>query len=81
MRQGDGSLGWPEESPFEAIVVTAGALEVPKALMNQLTVGGRLVIPVGPRQVQELRRIRRTGNDAFEEETHIGVRFVPLVAT
>lgn len=79
VRQGDGSLGWPEESPFDGIVVTAAAPAVPETLKTQLAIGGRLVIPVGPPRVQELLRIRRTGNDRYIQERHLGVRFVPLV--
>lgn len=79
VRQGDGSLGWPEKSPFEAIVVTAGAQEIPGTLMAQLALGGRMVIPVGPREVQELIRIRRTGEHDYAREARLGVRFVPLV--
>jgi protein-L-isoaspartate(D-aspartate) O-methyltransferase len=79
VREGDGTLGWPEESPFESIAVTAGAQGVPAALRQQLAVGGRLVIPVGPREVQELRRIRRSGKERYDEERLFAVRFVPLV--
>ncbi len=76
---GDGTLGWPERAPFDAIVVTAGAPVVPDALLEQLADGGRLVMPVGPEtRGQELLRIRRRG-DSFSEE-HLGaVRFVPLI--
>jgi protein-L-isoaspartate(D-aspartate) O-methyltransferase len=81
VREGDGTLGWPEESPFEAIVVTAGACGVPEPLKRQLAIGGRLVIPVGSREVQKLRHIRRTGEDRYEEERHLAVRFVPLVGS
>ncbi|HUP42871.1 MAG TPA: protein-L-isoaspartate(D-aspartate) O-methyltransferase, partial [Thermoanaerobaculia bacterium] len=60
IRVGDGSLGWPEHAPFDAIVVAAGAPEVPEALKEQLAVGGRLVIPVGQgRTLQDLLRLRR----------------------
>lgn len=76
---GDGSLGLPEVAPFDAIVVTAGSPIVPPALVDQLTDGGRLVIPVGPEpRLQELVRVRRSGEDNVEES--LGpVRFVPLV--
>jgi len=81
VHEGDGSLGWPFNAPYDAIVVTAAAPKVPAALEQQLAVGGRLVIPVGSRQVQELLRIRRTGEDTFEQEKRLSVRFVPLVGT
>jgi protein-L-isoaspartate(D-aspartate) O-methyltransferase len=79
VREGDGTLGWPEESPFEAVVVTAGARGVPQPLKRQLAIGGRLVIPVGPQDMQELRLVRRTAEDAYATEPHLPVRFVPLV--
>ncbi|WP_243374739.1 protein-L-isoaspartate(D-aspartate) O-methyltransferase [Geotalea sp. SG265] len=76
---GDGSLGWPEYAPYDAIVVTAGAPELPKALLHQLTVGGRLVIPVGPTQtLQMLMRARRISESEFKREELCAVRFVPL---
>lgn len=80
VRHGDGTLGWPEHAPFDAIAVAAGGPDVPPALKQQLAIAGRLVIPVGtdPR-LQELVRIRRTGPDRFERENLGGVRFVPLV--
>ena len=76
----DGTLGWPEHAPYDAIVVTAGGPEVPESLKAQLKVGGRLVIPVGadPRS-QELVRVTRTSEEAFRTEVITGVRFVPLV--
>ena len=80
---GDGSLGWPEEAPYDAIVVTAASPEVPTPLKEQLADGGRLLVPVGPRWTQHLVRVRRRagrhGEDAFETETLIGVAFVPLI--
>jgi protein-L-isoaspartate(D-aspartate) O-methyltransferase len=79
VRQDDGSRGWPEHSPYDAITVTAGAAEVPEALKQQLTVEGRLVIPVGPSIAQQLVRIRRISQDEFTREELFGVRFVPLV--
>ncbi len=80
VRQGDGTRGWPEAAPFDAIVVAAGGPRVPEALRRQLVVGGRLVIPVGPVVgLQELVRIRRTGPHRYEEENLSSVRFVPLV--
>jgi protein-L-isoaspartate(D-aspartate) O-methyltransferase len=75
---GDGSLGWPEGAPFDGILVTAGAPDVPETLKAQLADGGRLVIPVGPRESQVLLRITRRG-DEFETESLLECRFVPLV--
>lgn len=84
-RHGDGTLGWPAFAPFDGILVTAGAPEVPKALLEQLREpdehhpGGRLVIPVGDAEGQRMTRITRTGPDRYErEETHV-FRFVPLI--
>lgn len=76
---GDGTLGWPEEAPFDAIVVTASAPDVPPALRQQLADGGRLVLPTGPeRRAQALLRIRRIADDYTTED--LGpVRFVPLI--
>jgi protein-L-isoaspartate(D-aspartate) O-methyltransferase len=78
--QGDGSLGLPEDAPFDAIMVAAGSPSVPSALKEQMTIGGRLVIPVGatPR-VQSLLRIRRTEHDKWQEEDLGPVAFVPLI--
>lgn len=77
---GDGSLGWPEHAPYDAIVVAAGGPDVPDALKAQLAVGGRLVIPVGATlQTQKLLRVVRIGEEEYREE-HLGdVRFVPLI--
>lgn len=80
VHQGDGTLGWPEAAPYDAIVVTAGAPDVPEALMNQLAPNGRLVIPVGGAQhYQTLVRVRREGEDKFRREELCAVRFVPLI--
>lgn len=76
VRQGDGYEGWPDEAPFDAILVTAAPDHVPPALVEQLAVGGRMIIPVG-RFVQELRLIRKTPRGVVEEPT-IPVRFVPM---
>ncbi|TWU17436.1 Protein-L-isoaspartate O-methyltransferase [Novipirellula galeiformis] len=76
----DGTLGWPEHAPFDAIVVSAGAPRVPPALLQQLVIGGRLVIPVGDQQhCQKLIRVTRRGEDDFQHEQLTDVRFVPLV--
>lgn len=78
LRIGDGSEGWPEEAPFDGIIVTAGAPHIPTQLMHQLAVGGRLVIPVGSQFEQILKRVTRTA-DGFHIEQSVGCRFVKLV--
>jgi protein-L-isoaspartate(D-aspartate) O-methyltransferase len=78
IRVGDGTCGWPDEAPFDGIIVTAGAQEIPTALREQLADGGRLVIPVGPRYSQILYRVTRRGNQFSEEEFTTCV-FVPLI--
>lgn len=79
VHHGDGSLGWPEQGPYNAIVVTASAPEVPASLKKQLAAVGRMVIPVGSGRLQELLRIRRIDEEAYEREDHLSVRFVPLM--
>jgi protein-L-isoaspartate(D-aspartate) O-methyltransferase len=76
---GDGTKGLPEQAPFDAIIVSAGSPAVPEALKRQLVPNGRLVIPVGPATYQCLIRVRRMGEDAFEEEDFGPVAFVPLI--
>ena len=77
-RNGDGGLGWPEEAPFDGIIVTAAANEIPKPLIAQLKPGARMVIPLGaPDQIQSLAVITRN-DETFEMEETIGVRFVPM---
>lgn len=77
---GDGTLGWPEHGPYDVIVVTAGGPYVPKPLLEQLAVGGRLIIPVGDTErLQRLVRVTRTANDHFEDEDLGQVQFVPLI--
>jgi protein-L-isoaspartate(D-aspartate) O-methyltransferase len=80
VRHGDGSLGWAEHAPYDAIVVTAGGPQVPRSLLAQLALGGRLVMPVGstPR-MQRLVRVVRTGESAYEREDLGDVAFVPLI--
>jgi protein-L-isoaspartate(D-aspartate) O-methyltransferase len=75
-RVGDGYLGWPEEAPFDAIIVTAAPDHVPPALKSQLRDGGRLILPVGDAH-QELLLITRRG-DAFDTQKLLPVRFVPM---
>jgi protein-L-isoaspartate(D-aspartate) O-methyltransferase len=74
---GDGTIGWPEHSPFDAIIVTAGAPDLPRPLIEQLAVGGRLVIPVGDDESQVLVRVTRHPSK-FEEEQLGDCRFVKL---
>lgn len=75
---GDGYKGLPEEAPFDGIIVTAGAPEIPKALLSQLAIGGKLVIPVGEEE-QVMTRIIRTSSKEFKREEHGTFRFVPLL--
>jgi len=77
-RTGDGSKGWPEEAPFDGIIVTAAAPEIPQTFKSQLAEGGRLLIPTGPRYTQTLYKLTRQG-DRFIEEDITGCVFVPLV--
>ncbi len=80
VKQGDGTLGWPEHAPYDGIIVAAGAPKIPEPLTEQLAIGGRLVIPVGPTlETQELLRVRRTGENSFEQDDLGAVRFVPLI--
>ena len=74
----EAELGWSKASPYDAIIVAAGAPKLPRKMMNQLAVGGRLVIPVGARETQELTKVRRTA-DGFSVRTMGSCRFVPLV--
>jgi protein-L-isoaspartate(D-aspartate) O-methyltransferase len=74
----DGALGWAEQGPFDGIIVTAAARSVPDTLREQLAVGGRMVIPVGDDNRQQLRVIDRTA-DGYREERLEYVRFVPLL--
>jgi protein-L-isoaspartate(D-aspartate) O-methyltransferase len=75
---GDGYKGLPEEAPFEGIIVTAGAPEIPKALLSQLKIGGKLVIPVGLDD-QIMTRIIRKSEKEFERQEFGSFRFVPLL--
>jgi protein-L-isoaspartate(D-aspartate) O-methyltransferase len=77
-RIGDGGYGWPEAAPFNAIVVTAAAPEVPQPLIAQLADGGRLIAPIGPMGYQDLIRLHRRG-EHIERENLVPVAFVPLV--
>ena len=78
LRYGDGYAGWHEKAPFDGILVTAAPPEVPEALLEQLAVGGRLIVPVGTDQSQSLKVIDRT-EEGMVETIHERVHFVPLV--
>jgi protein-L-isoaspartate(D-aspartate) O-methyltransferase len=75
---GDGSKGWPEAAPYDGIIVTAGAPSIPEVLVQQLTDGGRLVIPVGDRFSQTLKRVMKI-DKRTRVENHTGCRFVDLI--
>ena len=77
MKHGDGWLGWPSKAPFDSIIVTAAPTEVPAALLQQLTDGGRLVIPVGAKE--QVLRVYQRNVDSFSSQDIEAVRFVPLV--
>ena len=80
VRCGDGTLGWPEHAPYDVIIVTAGGPRVPPALLAQLAVGGRLVMPVGgDRFFQRLVRCSRQADGRVVRETMEAVAFVPLI--
>lgn len=78
MRHGDGYAGWAESGPFDGILVTAAPPAMPEQLLEQLAEGGRLIVPVGDGNEQDLRVIDRT-SDGFTESVHDRVKFVPLV--
>jgi len=75
----DGTCGWEEEAPFDAIVVTAGAPEIPPKLVAQLAPGGRLVVPVGDQFSQTLVRVLKKEDGSYAMEQSIGCRFVKLI--
>ena len=75
---GDGYKGWVENAPYDRILVTAGAPEVPKSLLQQLKIGGKLVIPIGEKE-QQMIRYTRTAEKVFDKETFGTFRFVPLL--
>jgi protein-L-isoaspartate(D-aspartate) O-methyltransferase len=81
IRVGDGTYGWREESPFAAMMVTAGAPQIPRVLIEQLDIGGRLVIPVGDRNSQVLLKLTRLSEDPddLKREELGGCRFVELI--
>lgn len=76
---GDGTLGWPEKAPFNAIIVTAGAPVIPESLLHQLKADGRIIIPIGDTFGQQLLRYRKKSDGTFSQELLEYVRFVPLI--
>jgi protein-L-isoaspartate(D-aspartate) O-methyltransferase len=78
LKPGDGWEGWPKYAPYDGIIVTAAATEMPEKLLQQLAPGGRMIIPVGPSGCQDLLQVSRM-NDHFEEVSLGAVSFVPLV--
>ena len=78
---GDGSKGWPHAAPFDRIIVTCAADEIPQALLQQLAIGGVMIVPVGPHvAAQQLLKLTRVAEDEVRKEPLQAVRFVPLVA-
>jgi protein-L-isoaspartate(D-aspartate) O-methyltransferase len=75
----DSPVGWEEEAPFDAIMVTAGAPEIPTVLTDQLAPGGRLVIPVGSEADQRLIKVVKQVDGTLETALSVGCRFVPLI--
>ncbi len=87
LRAGNGTQGWPSLSPFDGIIVTAGAVEIPQTLLDQLREptderpGGCLIIPVGDHRGQSMMKVVRTGKESFESEKYGSFYFVPLVSS
>lgn len=79
VRCADGTLGWPEHAPYQAIAVTAGGPELPAPLLDQLAIAGRLVMPLGGARSQELVRVTRLSHDEYQREDLGPVQFVPLI--
>ena len=79
IREGDGTLGWPQHAPYERIIVTAGTSKIPPLLIEQLKVGGKMVIPLGQRFHQELTVVEKVSGAEIKEERVCGCIFVPLV--
>lgn len=80
LKHSDGGMGWPDRGPFDGIMVTAAPEEVPPELLVQLAVGGRLVIPVGGSQNQQLKLVVRVTETEYETSVLEGVKFVPLLS-
>jgi protein-L-isoaspartate(D-aspartate) O-methyltransferase len=79
VKYGDGTIGWEEFAPFDGIIVTAGSPDVPKSLKKQLSIGGKLVIPVGDRSSQKLVIVTKIDENNFEQESIPEFSFVPLI--
>lgn len=79
IRLGDGTLGWKEQAPFDGILVAAGSPDIPTHYLDQLEIGGKLVLPVGNREQQVLIRVIRREDGQFEQQQLMGCRFVPLI--
>lgn len=79
IKVGDGTIGWKDQAPFDGILVAAGAPDIPTEYLQQLEVGGKLVLPVGDRSQQILMRVTRLENGKFKREQLMGCRFVPLI--
>lgn len=78
-RCADGTLGWQEFAPYDAIIVTAGSPVLPKTLFSQLTIGGRMIIPIGERRNQELKLFKRISEEDFQVKSFPDFSFVPLI--
>lgn len=78
-KYGDGTIGWKEFAPFEGIIVTAGSPSIPKNLIEQLAIGGRMIIPVGDRASQKLYLLRKISEIEFDSEIIPEFSFVPLI--
>jgi protein-L-isoaspartate(D-aspartate) O-methyltransferase len=79
-REGNGYLGWPDEAPFDRIILTAAPPELPQALIDQLKPGGKLIAPVGPTsQEQELLLVEKSKSGKVSKRSILPVRFVPMV--
>ncbi|SHI70704.1 protein-L-isoaspartate(D-aspartate) O-methyltransferase [Malonomonas rubra DSM 5091] len=79
IKVGDGTIGWKDQAPFDGILVAAGAPDIPTEYLQQLEIGGKLVLPVGDRSQQILMRITRLENGNYKREQLMGCRFVPLI--
>lgn len=79
LKYGDGTIGWAEHAPFDGIIVTAGAPEIPASLKKQLKPGGRLVIPVGDKGTEDMVCLLKESEDEFSEERTPNFAFVPLI--
>lgn len=79
IKVGDGTIGWRDQGPFDGILVAAGAPDIPTEYLDQLDIGGKLVLPVGDRFQQILMRVIRQADGSFKREQLMGCRFVPLI--